>query len=150
MKAALALCLVLCGTAFAAGKSQSDYQNGILVSFYSVTSGSSCSSSGSVNGKVDDDGTVSGSTNGNTNCVNSESRRYKIKVGENTYVLRRTFSAGQKAGAIASMGWSALFIKNSVLANLLPGTPVQVRSDGTGFLVKVGKKESRYDVVAAQ
>lgn len=150
VRTAFALSLLLCSTAWAKSKPLGEYQDGVLVSFYNVTTGSSCSSSGTVNGKVDDDGKISGSTDGNTNCSNNESRRYKIKVGDNTFVLRRTFTKGQKAGAIASMGWSALFVKNSILADLLPGTAIKVRSDGTGFFVKVGNKESRYDVVAAQ
>jgi hypothetical protein len=149
---ALAVTLLVsgCGAAWASSKPELVYQDGVLVSFFTVTTGSSCSSSGTVKGQVNDDGAVSGSTNDNTNCSNNESRRYRIKVGDNAYVLRHTLSGGQKAAALASLGWGAMFMKQSVLANLLPGTPIKARSDGTGFFVKVGKKESRYEVIAAQ
>jgi hypothetical protein len=146
----IALLASCCGPVWASSKSEPVYQDGVLVSFFSITTGSSCSTSGTVKGQVNDDGAVSGSTNDNTNCSNNESRRYRIKVGDNAYVLRHTLSGGQKAAALASLGWGAMFMKQSVLANLLPGTPIKARSDGTGFFVKVGKKESRYEVIAAQ
>jgi hypothetical protein len=150
MKVALVLFVLFCGTAFASQKPQPVYQDAILISFYNVSTGSSCASTGTVNGKADNNGNVSGSTEGNTNCSTNESRRYKVKVGDNLFVLKRAFGKGQTAGAVASMGWSLLFVKDSVLTNLLPGTPIKVRSDGTGFYVRVGKKESRFEIVSAE
>jgi hypothetical protein len=40
-------------------------------------------------------------------------------------------------------------LKQSILANHLPGTAVKLRRDDDGFLVAVGKRESRYRTFVA-
>lgn len=128
----------------------SDYQDAVLVKFVTVTTGSSCSSSGDTNGKVDDNGNVSATSSGTTNCANRTKRHYTLSVGQQTFVIEPEPTRGQKGTALATLGWSAAFAKQSVLADQLPGTHVMVRTDADGFWVKIGKRESLYRVVAAQ
>lgn len=137
-------------TSWAKNKPDADYQDGVLVSFKTITTGSSCSSSGHVNGTTDTNGNIAGTTNSTANCSDVTHRLYTVSVGENTFVLKPGLSKGSKAGAVASLGWSTLFAKDSVLSNQLPGTHIKVRSDADGFYVKVGNRESRYSVADAQ
>jgi hypothetical protein len=143
--AALAL---LSSVAFA--KDNATYQDAVLVKFVTVTTGNSCSQNGSTSGKVDDDGNISANSSGTSNCANITKRHYTISVGQQTFVIEPEFTKGQKGAALATLGWSAAFAKQSVLSDQLPGTHVLVRSAPDGFWVKVGKRESRYRVVAAQ
>lgn len=152
MKAAgVIACITLC-TSLAVAKPPKDvqYQDGVLVSFKDVATGQHCSSNGSVDGKEDDNGNVTGSTSGTTSCSDRMTRRYTIKVGDSTYVIETALSGGQKAGAVASLGWSEVFAKKSVLWNQLPGTTFKVRSDTHGFYVKLGNRESLYEIVEAK
>ncbi len=137
---AIVFLLLLSAVANAKDKPQADYQDAVLVGFQTVHSGSSCSTSGQIKGEEDSSGNVTGKTHASTNCEESTVRHYTVKVGEHTYVLKPTLS-----------WWaSPAFTKNSVLANLLPGTHVQVRTDEKGFYVKVGKRESKYAIVEAE
>jgi hypothetical protein len=142
--------LLLSAVANAKDKPQADYQDAVLVGFQTVHSGSSCSTSGTVKGQEDSSGNVSGTTNASSNCVDDTVRHYTLKVGDHTYVLKPSLTKGKAAAGMATMGWSLLFTKNSVLSNLLPGTHVQVRTDESGFYVKVGKRESKYAIVGAE
>jgi hypothetical protein len=126
------------------------YQDAVLVKFITVTTGNSCSHNGSTSGKVDDDGSISANSSGTSDCTNLTKRHYTISVGQQTFEIEPEFTKGQKGAALATLGWSAAFAKQSVLSDQLPGTHVLVRSDSDGFWVKVGKRESRYRVVAAQ
>ena len=125
------------------------WQDAVLVNFRTVQSGSACSSSGTVNGTVDESGNVTGRTHGNSSCVTITTRFYTLSAGEHTYVLRHELTAGKKATVIATLGYGALFMKNSVLANQLPGVHVLARTDPKGFWVKIGSRESKYQVVEA-
>jgi hypothetical protein len=126
------------------------YQDAILVRFVTVTTGKSCSQNGTTSGKVDDDGNISANSSGTSDCANITRRHYTISVGQQTFVIEPEFTKGQKGAALATLGWSAAFAKQSVLADQLPGAHVLVCSDPDGFWVKVVKRESRYRVVAAQ
>jgi hypothetical protein len=150
MRVFAAFCFLFCISAYAKDKPQFDYQDAILVSFQTVHSGSSCSASGTVKGEEDSSGNVTGTTNSNSSCVDDTVRHYTLKVGDHTYALRPALTKGKAALGMATLGWSAVFAKNSVLSNLLPGTHVLVRTDESGFYVKVGKRESRYAIVGAE
>ena len=128
----------------------SDYQDAVLVKFVTVTTGSSCSHRSNTSGEVDDNGNVSARTTGHSDCADVTSRHYTLSVGQQAYVIEPELTKGQKGAALATLGWSAAFAKQSVLADLLPGTHVLVRSDADGLWVKVGKRESRYRVMTAQ
>jgi hypothetical protein len=132
---------------FAKGHPSLDYQDGVLVSFQTFQSGSSCRSSGTVEGEEDSSGSVKGTTQSTTVCSNNTVRHYIIAVSGHRYVIEPSWTKKKAAMGVATLGWSALFEKKSVLADLLPGTHVLVRTNETGFYVKVGKRESRYIVL---
>lgn len=118
----------------------SNYQDGTLVSFRNVATGSSCSHTAETTGDVDattDDngntsGTVKSTTRGSTDCANSYKRLYTIRYAESTLVI-----------AHAPEIWN----RPSVLARQLPGAKIKVRYDGKHLFVKVGEKESKFDIV---
>jgi hypothetical protein len=144
----------------AAGKDkpQYTYQDGVLQSFRTEQTGTNCShssdTSGTVNANSDEDGhtngTVNATTTGETSCKDTERALYTVKSGNNTFVLTPDRGTGAKAGALLSMGWSTAFAKNSVLANRLPGTVLQLRGDGKHYFVKIGNRESMYAAVAVR
>jgi hypothetical protein len=76
--------------------------------------------------------------------------KYTLQVGDLTYVLIPKGTKKQAATAYGTMGWSAVFAKKSVLYRQLPGTHVQLRSDGDGIHVKLGSRESLFEMIAAQ
>ena len=84
---------------------------------------------------------------GDTFCRDTERWLYTVKSGEKTFILTPDYSTGTKAGAMLSLGWSVAFIKHSVLANRLPGTPVLLRGDGKQYFVRVGDRESMFAAV---
>lgn len=157
MRRSLLPILLLCLSAFAKDKPHYTYQDALLVSFRDVVSGSSCvhssETTGDVKANTDDgytSGTVNATTTGTSECSNNASRLYTINVAGQTYIIRHSMTGGQMATAMVTMGWGALFMKQSVLANQLPGTHVFVRSDEHGLYVKLGKRESRFKVVEAK
>jgi hypothetical protein len=66
---------------------------------------------------------------------------YTVKSGDNTFVLTPDRGTDAKACALLSMGWSTVFIKNSVLANRLPGTALLLRGDGKHYFIKIGNPD---------
>jgi hypothetical protein len=133
--AVILLSFLLCFQAQAKPHKDVQYQDAVLLSFRNVATGSSCTSTGSGKAKTDDNGDTEGNTSGQTDCSNNIVRRYTVQLGNITYVLVRAY------------GFS---FKSSVLANQLPGTHVLVRTDEHGFYVKIGDRESRYDIVEAK
>ena len=147
MKMVLPIVLLLVNFAHAKGKPKdSDYQPGTLVSFRTATTGSSCS--GSTDGKVEDSGNVSATTT--SNCQNTTVRIYTIHVGEQTLSVEPAMTGKKKAVGMATLGWSVVLDKGSVLRDQLPGAVIKVRSDPSGLYVRVGKKESKFKVVGAE
>src|SRR5215475_5554133 len=145
MKYCAILFVMFCAMA-ATAEITGQYQEGTLVSFKMVADGASCS--GGTNGKVDDNGNVNATSN--SSCSNSYVGEYTVKVGENTYVLRPSLSKKSALLGFGTMGWSNLARKNSVLASHLPGTKFLIRDDSQGIHVKLGKRESKYEIVASQ
>lgn len=140
------LVIVLATYAFAKDKPKdSDYQPATLVSFRTENRGSSCS--GRVDGNVDDSGNVSGRTN--SNCTANTIRLYTIDVKGQTLTIEPTETGKQTAKSMATLGWSSILSKGSVLRDQLPGAHIEVRSDPSGLYVRVGKRESKFKVVEA-
>jgi hypothetical protein len=119
-----------------------DYHNGVLVRFETVSTGLSCSSSGS--GTVNDDGQVSTSNSGS--CSEDSVGHYTVAVGDVSYVLAPALTHPKTA--IFTLGYSAAFQKHSVLYAQLPQTPVKVRVSKEKVFVKIGDRESPYRVVS--
>ena len=65
-------------------------------------------------------------------------------MGDHTFVLSPTMSGSIFAYAIFFRK------KNSVLYGVLPGTPIKMRSEGGTVYIKVGKRESEYEIAAMQ
>jgi len=148
MKRLISVFTLCAASAFAQG---TDYREATLVNFKTVETGSTCSSSGSVSGQVDDSGDVTGRTSGNSSCSANMTRYYTLRSGEHTYTLRYDMTAKKKAAVVASLGYARFFMKSSVLNKRLPGTKVLLRSDEKGAAwVKIGNRESRYEIVEAR
>lgn len=62
-------------------------------------------------------------------------RLYTVRSGDNTYVLEYE---------------GAAFYRPSVLANCLPGTKVKIAMDRKHFYVRIGNKESKFQVIEAK
>ncbi len=145
--AATLLLLAVAYPALAKNKlKDSDYQSATLLSFHTESRGSSCS--GKTNGQVDDSGNVTARTS--TECSDSQVRIYTIRVGERTLSIEPAATGKQIAKGMATLGWSEVFSKGSVLRDQLPGAQIKVRSDSSGLYVRVGKKESKFKIVEAQ
>ena len=143
------ICISLSAHAVAAPQ-PTDYQEATLVNFRTVQTGSNCSSQGTVNGQTDSSGNVTGHTNGTSNCSARMTRYYTLTCGEHTYTLRPEMTTNEKRVALASLGYAAFFMKNSVLEKRLPGTRVLLRTDAKGAWVKLDKRESRFEIVEAR
>jgi hypothetical protein len=158
MKALALLFLLSTPIAFAKDKTVYSYQDGVLQSFRTEQTGKRCSSdadtNGTVNANTDDagntNGTVHTTTTGSTTCHDTQRALYTVKVAENTFVLTPAESGKGTAAGFATLGWSRVFAKNSVLAYQLPGTRIQIRSDGKHYFVKIGDRESLYSIVGAE
>ena len=137
--------LFVAGTAQASKPKPEDYQDGVLVSLKTVASGASCSTSGTAT-RTDSGADVSAQTD----CTDKQVRLYTVQVANQTYVLRPASTKKAEGLAYATVGWSAILAKQSVLANQLPGTHFQIRSDADGVHIRLGKRESLYSMVAAQ
>ena len=140
-------CLCVTGNA---SKPTPSYQDATLVSFRNVTTGAHCSTSGTEEASATSSTTAAGTSSSQTNCANSQSRLYTLKVGDGTYVVRAKLSMKGKALAVGTMGWGVLFVKRGVLYGLLPGTALSVRTDPEGFHVKVAGRETLYEIVEAR
>ena len=136
----LLLCISICtvaAIAFAKAKERpdSDYQDGVLVSFRTISSGSNCSSSGTVKGSVDENGNVEGKTDSRGSCQDTSVRLYTVKVGDSTFVIKHGVEI-----------WN----RESVLARQLPGFKFKVRTQKDKLYIKVGERESPFFLVEAK
>lgn len=147
----IAVSLVGAGLLEAAKKPAiADYQEAVLLDLQTRESGMHCSASGTVRGQEDDSGYISGTASTSSHCVPVRTTYYRISAGEHTYTLRPAVTGKQVGLAAATLGYSRLLAKDSVLARQLPGSKILVRSDEHGFWVKLGKRESKFEVVEAR
>jgi hypothetical protein len=72
---------------------------------------------------------------------------YTVAVAGTEYELTPDHSRVARASAYLPL--SATILRQSSLANHMPGTAVKLRRDEDGFLVLVGKRESHYHVFVA-
>jgi hypothetical protein len=136
----LPLCILFCVVvtiAFAKTKEHpdSDYQDGVLVSFRTAAAGSNCSSSGSVKGSVNDSGDVEGGTDSSGSCHDLSVRLYTIRVGDSTFVIKH-----------APENWN----RQSVLEGQLPGFRFKIRTQKDKLYIKVGERESPFSLLEAK
>lgn len=133
--AAIILSFLLCSQAWGKSHRDADYQDAVLVSFRDVKTDSSCASNGTFKANTDSSGDTTGIVSGKTNCQNKIVREYTIRLGDNTFVI--------------VYGYNFLNLHND-LSKLLPGAHLRVRSEKSGFYVRIGDKEARYDIIEAK
>jgi hypothetical protein len=139
-----ALCLPL---TLAAAKDPPAYQDGILTKIRTTVVGNSCSSS------TQSDAATYGNTarrtlDASARCSDIHGAVYTVQVGDTEYELTPDHSRIAKASSYLPL--SATLLKQSSLANHLPGTAVKLRRDDDGgFLVQVGKRVSHYRIFVA-
>ncbi|HEX6494659.1 MAG TPA: hypothetical protein VF018_04195 [Acidobacteriaceae bacterium] len=122
------------------------YQDGVLTKTRTTVVGNSCSTS------TQTDAATYGNTarrtfDASARCSDLHGAVYTVEVGSTEYELTPDHSRAARASAYLPL--SAAFLKQSSLANHLPGTPVKLRRDDDGFLVRVGKRESHYRIFIA-
>ena len=126
------------------------YQSAVLVNFRAQESGMYCSGSGTVRGEENESGEITGSTSGSSRCDPRATWYYTVTTGEHVYVIRPAVTGKQVGLAAATLGYPNFFRKGSVLQNQMPGSKVLLRSNEHALWVKVGKRESRFEIVEAR
>jgi hypothetical protein len=102
-----------------------------------------CSSSAQAKRNYDDSVTGSGSTD----CSDSSRRVYIVRLGNYRYQIT------PEPSPLAGVPWVGLFAKQSPLATLPPGTPIQARIEGGSLYLlyqgRKGEKEWKYSIVGS-
>jgi hypothetical protein len=131
----------------AAATDSAAYQDGVLTKIRTTVIGNSCTTS------TQTDAATYGNTarrtfDASARCSDIHGAIYTVQVGNTEYELTPDHSRAARASAYLPL--SATFLKQSSLANHLPGTAVKFRRDEDGFLVRVGKRESHYRIFVAR
>ncbi|HEY4010526.1 MAG TPA: hypothetical protein VGM11_10280 [Acidobacteriaceae bacterium] len=129
--------------ALAAATNPAAYQDGVLTKIRTTVVGNSCSTS------TQSDAATYGNTarrtlDASARCSDIHGAVYTVQVGDTEYELTPDHSRIARASSYLPL--SATLLKQSSLANHLPGTAVRLRRDHDGFLVQVGKRESHYRI----
>jgi hypothetical protein len=146
MKRQLALALLLALPLAAAADSPA-WQDGVLTKVRTTVVDNACSSS------TQSDAATYGNTSRRTldasaRCSDIRGAVYTVQVGDTAYELTPDHS--RVARVTSYLPLSATLLKQSSLANHMPGTPVKFRRDDDGFLVLVGKRESHYRIFVSR
>ena len=117
------------------------YQDGILTKSRTTVVDNACSTS------TQSDAATYGNTarrtiDASARCSDIRGAVYTVEVAGTEYELTPDHSRVARASAYLPL--SATILKQSSLANHMPGTAVRLRRDDDGFLVLVGKRESHY------
>jgi|UPI0003626D43 hypothetical protein len=143
---ALILFLLSVPLALAAAADSPAYQDGILTKVRTTVVDNACSTS------TQSDAATYGNTarrtiDASARCSDIRGTIYTVAVAGTEYELTPDHSRVARASAYLPL--SATILKQSSLANHMPGTAVRLRRDDDGFLVLVGKRESHYRVFVA-
>jgi hypothetical protein len=130
----------------AAATDSAAYHDGVLTKIRTTVVGNSCSNS------TQTDAATYGNTarrtlDASARCSDIRGAVYTVQVGDTEYELTPDHSRAARASAYLPL--SATFLKQSSLANHLPGTAVKFRRDDDRILVLVGKRESHYRIFVA-
>lgn len=131
----------------AAATESAVYQDGVLTKIRTTVVGNSCTAS------TQTDASTYGNTarrtlDASARCSDIHGAIYTVQVGDTEYELTPDHSRAARASAYLPL--SAAFLRQSSLANHLPGTPVKFRRDEDGFVVRVGKRVSHYRIFVAR
>ena len=129
-----------------AAADSSAYQDGILTKVRTTVVDNACSTS------TQSDAATYGNTarrtiDASARCSDIRGAVYTVAVASTEYDLTPDHSRVARASAYLPL--SATILKQSSLANHMPGTEVRLRRDDDGYLVLVGKRESHYRVFVA-
>jgi hypothetical protein len=124
-----------------AAASSPAWQDGVLTKVRTTIVDNACSTS------TQSDAATYGNTarrtiDASARCSDIRGAVYTVQVGDTAYELTPDHS--RVARATSYLPLSATLLKQSSLANHMPGTAVKFRRDDDGFLVLVGKRETRY------
>jgi hypothetical protein len=145
MKRQPALALLLLALPLAAAADSSAYQDGILTKVR-TTVDNACSAA-TQSDAVTYGNTARRTIDASARCSDIPGAVYTVAVAGTEYELTPDHSRVARASAYLPL--SATILKQSSLANHMPGTPMKLRRDEDGFLVLVGKRESHYHVFVA-
>jgi hypothetical protein len=139
----LALAITLTVTA---ATNPPSYQDGVLTKVRTTVVDNACSNS------TQSDAATYGNTarrtlDASARCSDIRGAVYTVQVGNIEYELTPDHS--RVATASSYLPLSAALLKQSSLANHMPGTAVKLRADDDGFLVRVGKRETHYRTFVA-
>jgi hypothetical protein len=143
MKRQQTLALLLLALPLAAAADSPAYQDGVLTKVRTTVVDNSCSAS------TQSDAATYGNTarrtiDASARCSDIRGAVYTVEVAGAEYELTPDHSRVAKASAYLPL--SATILRQSSLANHMPGTAVKFRRDDDGFLVLVGKRVSHYHV----
>ncbi len=146
MKRQPALALLLLAFPLAAAADSSAYQDGILTKVRTTVVDNACSAA------TQSDAATYGNTarrtiDASARCSDIRGAVYTVTVAGTEYELTPDHSRVARASAYLPL--SATILRQSSLANHMPGTPMKLRRDEDGFLVLVGKRESHYRAFVA-
>jgi hypothetical protein len=111
--------------------SDSEYQDGILVTFRTIVTGSSCNSSGVLAGSVDESGSVKGNTQSNGNCSNRTTQIFTVQIGENKFEIKPL-----------PVSWNRVH----ALEHKLPGYKFKVRQEKGKLFIKIDARETGFEI----
>jgi hypothetical protein len=147
MKRPPAFAFLLLAVPLTAAADSQAYQDGVLTKVRTTVVGNSCSTS------TQSDASTYGNTarrtvDASARCSDIRGAVYTIEVAGTEYELTPDHSRVARASAYLPL--SAVILRQSSLANHMPGTQVKFRRDDDGFLVLVGKRESHYHAFVAR
>jgi hypothetical protein len=121
-------------------------QDGILTKVRTTVISNSCSSSPQMDAATYGN-TARRTIDASARCSDIRGAVYTVEVAGTEYELTPDHSRIARASAYLPL--SATVLRQSSLANHLPGTAIRFRRDDDGFLVLVGKRESHYHAFVA-
>jgi hypothetical protein len=141
MKRACSVLVLFMSLALLAAASSPVYQDGVLTKVRTTVVDNACSTS------TQSDAATYGNTarrtiDASARCSDIRGAVYTVQVGDTEYELTPDHSRVARASSYLPL--SATLLKQSSLANHMPGTPIKLRADDDGFLVLVGKRETHY------
>ena len=120
---------------------------GIVSQWVCAISRSAAGAAGADKRRADTGNTARRTIDASARCSDIRGAVYTVEVAGTEYELAPDHSRIARASSYLPL--SATVLKQSSLANHLPGTAVKLRRDDDGFLVAVGKRESRYRTFVA-
>jgi hypothetical protein len=141
MKHACSVLVLFMPLALSAAANSPAYQDGVLTKVRTTVVDNACSTS------TQSDAATYGNTarrtlDASARCSDIRGAVYTVQVGDTAYELTPDHSSVARVSSYLPL--SATLLKQSSLANHMPGTPVKLRADEDGFLVRVGKRETHY------